>query len=91
MFITSDGDNGILFEGTEGRFFVNRGKIVGAPLEDLKENPLPEGAIDEVYGGKVSENHTANFIDAMKSRQQPISDVWTRARWQEYMAMLSAP
>jgi len=29
MIITSEGDNGILFEGTEGRFFVNRGKLVG--------------------------------------------------------------
>lgn len=83
MFITSEGDNGILFEGTEGRFFVNRGKIVGAPLEDLQQNPLPEGAIEDVYGGTVSANHTANFIDAMKSRQQPISDVWSHNRMLE--------
>lgn len=77
LIITSEGDNGILFEGTEGRFFVNRGKITGKPVENLKENPLPEGAIEEVYGGKVSENHTANFIEGMKSRKQPISDVWS--------------
>ncbi|QDV58608.1 Gfo/Idh/MocA family protein [Rosistilla oblonga] len=83
MIINSAGDNGILFEGTEGRFFVNRGKIVGAPVEALKENPLPEGAIEEVYGGPVSENHTANFIDAMKSRKQPISDVWSHNRMLE--------
>ena len=54
MIITSEGDNGILFEGTEGRFFVNRGKITGKPVEDLKDKPLPDGAIEEVYGGKVS-------------------------------------
>ncbi len=83
MFITSEGDNGIMFEGTEGRFFVNRGKIVGKPVEDLKDNPLPEGAIEKVYGGKVSENHTANFIEGMKSRKQPISDVWTHNRMLE--------
>ncbi|MCY2976076.1 MAG: Gfo/Idh/MocA family oxidoreductase [Planctomycetota bacterium] len=83
MIITSEGDNGILFEGTEGRFFVNRGKITGKPVEDLKENPLPEGAIEVVYGGKVSENHTANFIEAMKSRKQPISDVWSHNRMLE--------
>jgi predicted dehydrogenase len=83
MVITSEGDNGILFEGTEGRFFVNRGKITGKPVEELKEKPLPEGAIEEIYGGKVSENHTENFTAAMKSRKQPISDVWTHNRMLE--------
>jgi predicted dehydrogenase len=83
MIITSEGDNGILFEGTEGRFFVNRGKIAGKPVEDLKDKPLPEGAIEEIYGGPVSENHTANFTDAMKSRKQPVSDVWTHNRMLE--------
>ena len=83
LVITSEGDNGILFEGTKGRFFVNRGKIVGKPVEDLEQNPLPEGAVEAVYGGPVSENHTANFVDAMKSREQPISDVWSHNRMLE--------
>jgi len=83
MIITNQGDNGILFEGTEGRFFVNRGRIVGKPVENLTDNPLPEGAIEEVYGGKVSANHTANFIEAMDSRKQPISDVWSHNRMLE--------
>jgi predicted dehydrogenase len=83
MIITSEGENGILFEGTEGRFFVNRGKITGKPVEELKDKPLPDGAIEAVYGGKVSENHTANFTDSMKSRKQPISDVWTHNRMLE--------
>jgi hypothetical protein len=83
LLITSEGDNGILFEGTSGRFFVNRGKITGAPVEELKTKPLPETAIEEVYGGKVSANHTANFIEAMQSRKQPISDVWSHNRMLE--------
>lgn len=83
MIITSEGDNGILFEGTEGRFFVNRGKISGKPVEDLKDKPLPEGAIEAIYGGPVSANHTANFTDAIKSRKQPISDVWSHNRMLE--------
>ena len=83
LVITSEGDNGILFEGTEGRFFVNRGKIVGKPVEDLEANPLPEGAVEAVYGGPVSENHVANFVAAMKSREQPISDVWSHNRMLE--------
>lgn len=83
LVITSEGDNGILFEGTEGRFFVNRGKLTGKPVEDLKDKPLPEDAVEKVYGGKVSENHTANFIEGMKARKQPISDVWSHNRMLE--------
>lgn len=83
LIITSEGDNGILFEGTEGRFFVNRGKLTGKPVEDLKEKPLPDGAVEKVYGGKVSANHTANFIEGMKARKQPISDVWSHNRMLE--------
>ncbi|MFN5434311.1 MAG: Gfo/Idh/MocA family protein [Planctomyces sp.] len=83
LLITSEGDNGILFEGTTGRLFVNSGQITGAPVEELKTKPLPETAIEEVYGGKVSANHTANFIEAMQSRKQPISDVWSHNRMLE--------
>ena len=83
MMIASEGDNGILFEGTEGRFFVNRGRIAGKPVDELKDNPLPEGALEEVYGGTISENHSANFIECMKSRKQPISDVWSHNRMLE--------
>lgn len=83
LIITSEGDNGILFEGTEGRIFVNRGKLTGKPIEDLKDMPLPADAVEKVYGGKVSANHTANFTDSMKSRKQPISDVWSHNRMLE--------
>lgn len=83
MIIASAGDNGILFEGTEGRIFVNRGKLTGAPVDQLAEKPLPEGAIEKVYGGKVPENHTVNFIESMTSRKQPVSDVWSHNRMLE--------
>jgi predicted dehydrogenase len=83
LIITNEGDNGILFEGTKGRFFVNRGRISGRPVEDLADNPLPDDAIEQVYGGKVSENHTENFTACMKSREQPISDVWSHNRMLE--------
>lgn len=83
MVITSEGDNGILFEGTKGRIFVNRGKLVGKPVEDLESNPLPEDAVEAVYGGPISGNHTANFVEAMRSRTQPISDVWSHNRMLE--------
>ena len=42
LTIRHDKGNGILFEGTEGRIFVNRGKLTGKPVEDpeLESTPL---------------------------------------------------
>ena len=76
---SSDG-NGILFEGTKGRFHVSRGRTKGGPVEALKDNPLPEGAIEKVYGGKTPTGHMQNFMDCVKSRETPISDVWSHHR-----------
>ena len=50
---SSDG-NGILFEGTKGRFHVARNRIKGKPFEDLQDKPLPENAIAEVYETDIS-------------------------------------
>ena len=36
-----------------------------------------------LFRSKVSANHTANFIEAMQSRKQPISDVWSHNRMLE--------
>jgi len=72
--------NGILFEGTAGRFHVSRGRMKGKPADDLKSNPLPEGAVAEVYGGKQPTSHMQNFMECVKSRELPISDVFTHYR-----------
>lgn len=78
--IRHDGENGILFEGTEGKLFVSRGKIKGECVDALKANPLPGGAIEEVYKGKKVVGHYRNFFDCVASRQEPISDVWSHHR-----------
>ena len=80
MTIRSDTDNGVLFEGDKGRIHVNRDRIKGAPFEDLKDNPLPEDALVEVYKGKQPTGHVANFFDCIKSREEPISDVFSHHR-----------
>lgn len=80
LVIRSGGDNGIMFTGTEGRFFVNRGKIVGAPVEELKKNPLPDDAITKIYKGKQPGDHMRNFFECVMDREQPISDVYTHHR-----------
>lgn len=79
LVIRHDTDNGITFEGDDGRFFVSRGSLKGAPVEALADKPLPEDAIEKIYGGKPT-SHMANFFDCVKSRKQPISDVYTHHR-----------
>ena len=68
-------DNGIMFQGTRGRYLVNRGKLVGKPVEMLKENPLPKDAFQMVYGRPKPVSHMAHFMECVRNRAQPISDV----------------
>ncbi len=80
LIIRNDEDNGVLIEGDKGRIFVSRGKVSGAPVEQLADNPLPEDAISKVYKGLPMEynerkQHWANFIHCVRERKEPISDV----------------
>ncbi len=72
--------NGILFQGQKGRFLVNRGKLVGGPVEQLKENPLPQDALTKLYGCDVPESHMLNFMECIKTRNKPVSDVESHHR-----------
>lgn len=78
--IRHDQGNGILFEGTEGRLFVNRGRITGKPVEDLKSNPLPDGALEAAYKNRPLTNHFQNFFEAARDKKEPISDVFSHHR-----------
>ncbi|MEL6108677.1 MAG: Gfo/Idh/MocA family oxidoreductase [Planctomycetota bacterium] len=73
LTLRHDTSNGILFEGTEGRIFVNRGRLTGKPVEELQSNPLPEGAIEEVYGRPLS-GHVENFFRSVADRKPAISE-----------------
>ncbi len=73
-------ENGIMFQGSKGRFLVNRGKLVGKPVEALVDNPLPEDALANLYGGKVPTGHMANFMECIKTRKQPVSDALSHHR-----------
>ena len=90
MTVSDEGRNGVLFTGTKGRIFVNRGTIAGKPIEDAssvltrEEFTLynhdnlgrPERA------GKLAAiiNHMGNFFDCVQSRKTPISDVESQHR-----------
>ncbi len=80
MVIRHDTDNGVLFEGTEGRIFVNRGRLVGKPVDELKDNPLPEDALVKLYKGKPLEGHKSNFFRCIREGGQPVSDVFTHVQ-----------
>lgn len=77
---TSPDGNGILFEGTKGRFHVSRSRLKGKPVEDLESNPLPEDAISNIYKGKQPGDHMRNFYECVVTHDQPISDVHTHHR-----------
>lgn len=73
----ADFGNGVLFEGSKGRLFVNRERVSGKPVEELADNPLPEDALSKAYKGHEPTHHMQNYFDCVKSREQPISDVFS--------------
>lgn len=80
LSIQSKGDNGVFIEGDKGRIFVNRGKLTGKPVEQLKDSPLPDDAIASVYKNlPMFDNerraHWANFFHCIRERLEPISDI----------------
>jgi len=81
MHITSRGDNGILFEGSKGRFFVNRGKITGIPIDENWDKDVygPE-QLSELYKGKPFEGHKQNFYRCLAEGGLPVSDVYSHVQ-----------
>ena len=69
LLATNKSENGALFEGDKGWIFVSRGRI-GASDQKLLDDPLPANAV-RLY---KSDNHAKNFVECIRSRQQPICD-----------------
>ena len=64
-----------MFEGEKGRMLVNRGKLVGKPVEDLEKRPLPEGWYAEMFGQEAPTSHIEHFFECVHERRTPISDL----------------
>jgi predicted dehydrogenase len=78
MVIDSRSDNGILFEGTKGRIFVNREKITGRPIEEeWDKDRFTEADVVELYKGKPFEDHKQNFYRCIREGGLPVSDVFS--------------
>ncbi|MBA2114188.1 Gfo/Idh/MocA family protein [Bremerella alba] len=82
MTVSDEGRNGVMFTGDQGRIFVNRGTLDGAPTKrklsredfvlydfDNLERPERAGKLDAII------NHMGNFFDCVASRKTPISDI----------------
>ena len=71
LLCTSSGENGVRFEGENGQWiFVSRDKIMASD-QKLLDEPLPNDRAVKLY---VSNNHAANWVDCIRSRQTPICD-----------------
>jgi len=78
MIVTSRGDNGILFEGTKGRIFVNREKITGTPIaEAWDKDAWADADVIKLYKGKPFEGHKQNFYRCIREGGLPVSDVFS--------------
>ncbi len=91
MTVADHGRNGVLFHGSEGRIFVNRGTVDGKPVDDLADAPFPREQFT-LYDfdnldrpervGKLDAivNHMGNFFDCIRARRTPVSDVESQHR-----------
>jgi predicted dehydrogenase len=80
--------NGIMFTGEKGRYIVNRGKLAGRAVDELKTKPLADDAVsklfvddpssDEDFGGDGF--HMKNFMECVKTRKTPASDMQSHHR-----------
>ena len=81
LIVTSRGENGILFEGTKGRLFVNRRKITGTPIEQSWDRgKFGPGDLTALYRGKPYESHKQNFYRCVREGWLPVSDVYSHVQ-----------
>ncbi|HKL33510.1 MAG TPA: hypothetical protein VJ919_13305, partial [Tangfeifania sp.] len=73
---TDDDFNAVQFIGTEGRIEVSRSFLRTFPDKSLAKAELKPGDKRVYY----SDNHYQDWVDAMKKRTRPVSDVETGHR-----------
>src|SRR5438128_1522765 len=67
LIASSEGENGVQFDGEKGWIFVSR-ETIRASEPKLLADPLPADAT-RLY---VSNDHHGNFVDCMRSRKDTI-------------------
>ncbi len=78
------GPNELIISGDKGRIRVNRGGLTGTPVEEIEKDAKQKEWLDEqvraLYRNMPLSGHMTNFFHCMKTREKPISDVWTHCR-----------
>lgn len=78
--LNSDG-NELIIEGDKGKIRVNRNGLTGKPVEEIaadkSQSEWLEEEVRKLYRGMPLGSHMENFFHCLKSREMPISDVWT--------------
>jgi predicted dehydrogenase len=78
MVVDSRSPRGILFEGSKGRIFVNRGGISGKPIEEKWDKGKFDGDdLKRLYKGKPHEGHKNNFYRCIAEGGLPVSDCFS--------------
>jgi hypothetical protein len=87
MIISGDFPNGIKFEGTEGWVFVSRGNesvTASDPVAKLKDGQALSASNPKIITSVIapaeihlyeSKDHHGNWLECVRSRQQPIAPV----------------
>ena len=69
--------NGILFEGTEGRIYVNRGRLTGKPIEDGVLDKISHDDLVALNHNKPLEWTKENFFRCIREGGLPSSDAFS--------------
>lgn len=81
MIVDSRSPNGLLFEGTKGRIFVDRFRITGKPIEEnWDEGKYTDEDRTRLYKGKPCEGHKENFYRTIREGGLPVSDVYSHVQ-----------
>jgi predicted dehydrogenase len=80
LLIRHDKENGVTIEGDKGSIFVSRSKLTGQAVDELKDNPLPKDALIKLRKGKKLDRHMGNFMECVRDRSLPVSDVFSHHR-----------
>ena len=77
----TSGKNELIIGGSKGKIRVNRGGLSGKLIEAIAKSKDDtqwlEEEVAKLYRGMRQKGHMQNFFDCVKSREMPISDVWT--------------